>query len=287
MAQPIPILRPTRAGYVCEPGPRRIGEALAQLWEFRSLVGVFVRRDLRLRYANTALGAGWSLLQPLGYLAVFSLMFHVVGGAPDASAVPYPLFLFPGLVLWQLLARILSLGASSVDAFRPLLSRVFFPRMIAPLTAATGAAVDFAVASSALVVLMVAFRVWPGWPLAIAPLFVALTLALGLGAALWLTALDAKYRDLRQPLAFFVQLWMFGSPVIYPLARVPAELRPLYWLNPMTGALEGFRFALVPGAPPPSGIAVCASIATAVALLVSGAVVFNAREGTLVDEGSP
>jgi lipopolysaccharide transport system permease protein len=285
MAQPIPISQPSPGGYVCEPGPRRIGESLAQLWEYRGLVGVFVWRDLRLRYGNTVLGAGWNLLQPLGYLAVFSLVFRTTGGARDAGAIPYPLFLFPGLVLWQLLSRILALGGSSVDSFRPLLSRVFFPRMIAPLTAVTGAAVDFAVACSALAVLLVAYGARPGWILLSAPLYVAVTLVLGLGAALWLTALDVKVRDLRQPLAFGTQLWMFASPVLYPLARVPAELRLLFLVNPMVGPLEGFRFALVPGAPAPSAIALVASVAAAVALLVSGALYFNAREAMLVDDG--
>lgn len=294
MSQPIRITRPTRrarprtedaSGYVCSPGPKGIGEALDQLWEFRALLYVFVWRDLRLRYRNTAIGAGWNLLQPLGYLAVFSLVFGVVGGAGGAGEAPYPLFLFPGLLLWQLLSRILSLGASSIDSFKPLLSRVFFPRMIAPLTAVTGALVDFGVATSALALLMVGYGAWPGWPLLTAPLFVALTLVLGLGIALWLTALDTTYRDIRHALSFLTQIWLFASPVVYPLARVPPTFRTLYFLNPMVGALEGFRFAIVPGAPPPSGAALSASALLALGLLVSGVVYFNAREGALVDEG--
>jgi lipopolysaccharide transport system permease protein len=294
MAQPIRITRPMRRarpsaayapGYVCRPGPKRIGVALGELWEFRDLLHVFVWRDLRLRYRNTAIGAGWNLLQPLGYLAVFSLVFGVVGGAGGAGAAPYPLFLFPGLLLWQLLSRILSLGGSSIDSFKPLLSRVFFSRLIAPLTAVTGALVDFGVATSALVLLMVGYGAWPGWPLLTAPLFVAVTVVLGLGIALWLTALDATYRDIRHALSFLTQIWLFASPVVYPLARVPPAFRALYFLNPMVGALEGFRFAIVPGAPAPSGAALCASTGLALGLLVSGVIYFNAREGTLVDDG--
>ena len=294
MSQPIRVTRPVRlagpnaahaSGYVCQPGPRSIAETLGQVWEFRDLLLVFVCRDLRLRYRNTALGAGWNLLQPLGYLAVFSLVFGFVGGASGAGATPYPLFLFPGLLLWQLLSRILSLGGSSIDSFKPLLSRVFFPRLIAPLTAVTGALVDFSVATSALVLLMVGYSAWPGWPLLTAPLFVALTVVLGLGIALWLTALDATYRDIRHALSFLTQIWLFASPVVYPLARVPRALRTLYFLNPMTGALEGFRFAIVPGAPAPSGAALCVSAGLALGLLVSGLIYFNAREGALVDDG--
>ncbi|MFI5315204.1 MAG: ABC transporter permease [Myxococcota bacterium] len=273
-------------GYVCRPGSKSIGAALRELWEFRNLLRVFVWRDVRLRYRNTALGAGWNLLQPLGYLAVFSLVFGFVGGtAVPEAAVPYPLFLYPGLLVWQLLSRILSLGGSSIDSFKPLLSRVFFPRMIAPLTAVTGALVDFGVATPALVLLMVGYSAWPGWPLLTAPLFVALTVVLGLGIALWLTALDATYRDIRHALAFLTQIWLFASPVVYPLSRVPPALRALYSLNPMVGILEGFRFALVPGAPAPSGATLCASAGLALGLLVTGLIYFNAREGTLVDDG--
>ena len=294
MSQPIRVIRPIRRGgprtaygYVCRPGPKSIRVALGQLWEFRGLLRVFVWRDLRLRYRNTALGAGWNLLQPLGYLAVFSLVFGLVGGqgAGGEGAPPYPLFLFPGLLLWQLLSRILSLGGSSIDSFKPLLSRVFFPRLIAPLTAVTGGLVDFGVATSALVLLMVGYGAWPGWSLVTAPLFVALTVVLGLGVALWLTAFDATYRDIRHALSFLTQMWLFASPVVYPLSRVPPPLRALYFLNPMVGALEGFRFAIVPGAPAPSGAALCASAGLAVALLVSGAIYFNAREAALVDDG--
>src|SRR5262249_53431985 len=254
MAQPARIDRATQPSYVCKPGPRSIGETLAELWEFRGLVRVFVVRDLRLRYRNTVLGAAWNLLQPLGYLAVFCLVCRGVGGSGAPGDAPYPLFLYPGLLLWQLLSRILALGASSVDAFRPLLCRVFFPRLIAPLTAVTGALVDFGVGCSALAVVAIGYGVRPGWHLLYAPLCVALILVLGLGLSLWLTAASSARgsRDLRQALPFLTQMWLFASPVVYPLARVPPELRAVYQLNPMVAALEGFRFALVPGAPAPA-----------------------------------
>ena len=269
-------------GYVIRPEPPTVRETLRELWECRATLRIFVWRDVRIRYRHTLLGAAWNVLQPLGMAAVFTFVFGVIFRAP-MDAVPYPVFLFPGILLWQAFAKCLAGGGTSMELYAGVLGKVYFPRLIAPTAAVLGAAIDLAVASIALVVLMTIYGVWPSWPVIFAPVFVLLTFTFGMGLAVWLTALDANYKDVRHTLGFVTQFWLFATPVMYPLTMVPEHLLPYYSLNPTVGLIQGFRWTLVPGADPPSLLMLAISAGTGLVVLLSGIRYFTAREGVLVD----
>jgi lipopolysaccharide transport system permease protein len=268
--------------YVCRPGRPSLVATLREIWRFRRLLYIFVWRDLRVRYRHTFIGAAWNIIQPLGMMLVFTLVFGVLF-THRMGDLPYPLFLYSALLLWQFFARALSQGGTSLESFQSVLNRVYFPKMIAPISYVLGALVDFLVAGFALVLLIVFYGAFPTWHLVFAPVFLALTGVLGLGLALWLSALDSNYKDVRHTLPFLTQFWMFATPVVYPLSLVPERFQLIYSLNPMVGLVQGFRWSVTSGTDPPTAVMVCSSIGFGVAILFSGMWYFSAREGTLVD----
>lgn len=264
------------------PSPPSVWEALGELWGCRSTLRIFVWRDVRIRYRHTMLGAAWNVVQPLGMAAVFTFVFGVIFNAPMRD-VPYPVFLFPAIILWQTFAKCLAGGGTSLELYAGVLGKVYFPRLIAPTAAIVGATIDLLVSGVALVSLMALYGVWPTWHVVFAPVFVLLTLIVGMGLAVWLTALDSNYKDIRHTLTFVTQFWLFATPVMYPISMVPERLVPLYSLNPMVGLVQGFRFSLVPGVDPPTVAMVAWSALFGVVTLVTGVRYFTAREGVLVD----
>ena len=260
---------------------------LAELWEYRELLFFFVWRDVKVRYKQTALGATWAILQPLLTMLIFTIFF---GGLAKVGSdgLPYPIFSYAGLLPWTFFAQGLGQAANSLVGASNLIKKVYFPRLIVPLASVLTGLVDFAVAFTVLIGLMVWYRVPPTMAVIWLPLFLFLAILAALGSGLWLAALNVEYRDVRYVVPFFVQIWLFVTPVIYPTSRMTAKLAELglpVWLsglNPMTGVVEGFRWALLGSGSKPGPILV-ASAAVNLVLLVSGAFYFRRMERTFAD----
>lgn len=256
------------------------GLGLGELWDLRSICLVLARRSLKVRYRQTVLGIGWALVQPVSMMIVFTVFFSTVRGI-SSGAVPYPIFLLSGLVLWQMALRILSEGSNSVSANAAMLNRVYFPRAYFPISTAVTSLLDLAFGLLALGVLMVWFGVPLGPQVAATPLFIGVGLVSALGIAFWLSALNARYHDVAVMLPFLTQLWFFSSPIFYPSTIIPDQFRVLYALNPMVLAVDGMRWALVGGHP--LGSWEWVGLLSAAFLLVSGYLFFRSRETTLAD----
>ncbi|MBY0493479.1 MAG: ABC transporter permease [Cyanobacteria bacterium] len=222
---------------------------LGSVWEYRELVYYMVWRDIKVRYKQTALGIGWAVLQPLGSLIVFSLLFGRLAGLPS-EGVPYPVFTMAALLPWQLFSNAFSGAANSVTGNAAVIGKVYFPRLIVPIAAVVATIVDFAIALFLLFGLMV----WYGVPLRVTllalPLFALAALVAALAVGLWTAALNVKYRDVRYLLPYALQLWLFVSPVLYSVSLIPDRWRVLYSLNPLVGVIQGFRWALFGGDSP-------------------------------------
>ena len=251
-----------------------------ELWAFRELLYFLVWRDVKVRYKQTALGAAWAILQPVLTMAVFAVFFGHLARVPS-DGLPYPLFSYAGLVPWTYFSTAVSSGAGSVVGSQQLISKVYFPRLLIPFAAAVTPLVDFAIAMVTLIGLLLWYHVTPGVALLWTPVFVLLALATAVTVSLWLSALTVIYRDFRHIVPFFLQFWMFATPVVYPASIVPAKWRLLMGLNPMTGVVEGFRWALVGG--PAPGPIVLVSAVVVLGLFVAGLIFFRRTEGTFAD----
>ncbi len=254
---------------------------LRELWTYRELVYFLIWRDVKVRYKQTAIGVAWAVLQPLAMMAVFTLLFGRLAKIPSGG-VPYPLFVLAALLPWQLFSRAISESTNSLVTNQQLVTRMYFPRIIVPLATILAASVDFAIAAGLLGVLMVVYGVAPTQAVIWLPAFVLLLLMTALGVGFWLSALNIEYRDVMYTVPFLNQLWFFLTPVVYPGGLIPPRWRVLYGLNPMTGVVEGFRWAFLGVGEGPSRM-VAISALVAVSLFVSGIVWFRHRERTLVD----
>jgi lipopolysaccharide transport system permease protein len=255
---------------------------LRELWEYREILYFFVWRDVKVRYKQTVLGVAWAVIQPVFMMVVFSLFFGQLAKVAT-HGLPYPLFVFCGLLPWQLFAHGLGEASNSLVANERLLTKVFFPRLAVPLAAVISALIDFLVSFGVLAGLMLYYgTALPGARVLTLPLFMLLGLATAFGAGLWLSALNVQYRDVRYTLAFLTQLWFFATPVAYASTVVPEAWRPLYGINPMTAVVEGFRWALLPAAPAP-GPLLWISVAMVAALVVGGLYYFARMEQSFAD----
>ena len=255
--------------------------SLGELWHARELVYFFVWRDIKVRYKQTAIGAAWAVLQPLLTMAVFTLFFGRLAKIPS-DGLPYPLFYYCALLPWMYFAASLQNATNVIVEQQRVITKVFFPRLVLPLSAVTSPLLDLGIGFSFLVLMMVYYGVRPTASLLLLPLFLALAVLTALGVGLWLSALNAIYRDIRYVVPFLVQFWMFASPVAYPSSLVPERWRWLYGLNPMAGVIEGFRWALTSHGNPPSGL-LAASSAAVLLLLASGTLYFQKMEGIIAD----
>jgi len=251
-----------------------------ELWTYRELLYFLVWRDIKVRYKQTALGAGWAILQPMLTMGVFAVFLGRLAKVPS-DGLPYPLFAFAGLIPWTYFATAVTSGSASIVASQQLISKVYFPRLLIPLASAVTPLVDAAIALATLVPLLIWFHVVPGPALVWVPAFAVLAVATAFATALWLATLTVEFRDVRYLVPFVVQFWMFATPVAYPASLVPARWRLLYGLNPMTGVVEGFRWTLV-GGPPPGPLAAVSALVVA-ALLAAGLGFFRRSEGTFAD----
>jgi lipopolysaccharide transport system permease protein len=273
---------------------------LAELWRFRELLWVLAWRDVKVRYKQTALGAAWAAFQPLMLMAVFSLVFSHVAGSP--GGVPYPVFVFAGLLPWTFFAGSTISAGNSVTASEHLIAKVYFPRLVIPFAAVVANLIDCLVACGVLVVLMLAWGVRPTWGLLLLPALVALVALAALAFGILLAALNAVYRDVRHVVPFLMQLWMFATPAIYlppadeapapeaaavaaelpgRRAALPAGADPWLRLNPMTGLVTSFRAAAVGGPIPWAGLGI--AVAEVGVVFLAGCLYFRRVEDSFAD----
>jgi lipopolysaccharide transport system permease protein len=254
---------------------------LDELWEYRELLYFLIWRDVKVRYKQTVIGGAWAILQPFLTMVIFTLVFRNFANVPS-DGVPYPVFAYTALLPWNFFASALSRSSGSIVGQAHLISKVYFPRLIAPLSATIAGLVDFAVAFSLLIGMMIWFGVMPTWTVLALPLFLLLAFASALAVGLSFSALNVRYRDIGYVTPFLVQLWMFASPVAYPVSLVPEKWRLLYGLNPMAGVIEGFRWALLGRTRPDFGI-IAISSAIVITLLFGGIIYFRRMERSFVD----
>src|SRR5438093_4244477 len=217
---------------------------LKEVWEYRELLYFLTWRDIKVRYKQTVLGAAWAIIQPFFMMVVFSLFFGRLAHVPS-DGISYPVFAYCALLPWQLFAHSLIESSNSLVANERLITKVYFPRLVVPISAVLGGVVDFLIAFAILLVMMAYYGIRPTAAIITLPLFLLLTVATALAVGLWLSALNVQYRDVRYTIGFLTQFWLFATPVAYSSSIVPARWRALYGLNPMAGVVEGFRWALL------------------------------------------
>jgi len=254
---------------------------LGELWSYRELIYFFVWRDIKVRYKQTAIGAAWAVLQPLLTMLIFSLFFGRLAHIPS-EGLPYPIFYYSALLPWMYFAAALQNSTTAIVENQRLVTKVYFPRLALPLASVLSGLVDFGISFLMFIVLMIYYRIHWGWAMLMVPVFLLLAVLLALGVGLWLSALNAIYRDVRYVVPFLVQFWLFASPVAYPSSLVPAKWRWFYGLNPMAGVIEGFRWSLAGRGTPPGQLIGIAAIVV-LAILLSGVAYFQKMETTIAD----
>ncbi len=251
------------------------------LWRYRELLGFLAWRDIKVRYKQTVLGAAWALLQPAVTLVVFTFVFEHLAKMPSGSA-PYPLMVMAGLLPWQLFANALTSASGSLVSNTHLISKVYFPRLVVPLSALAVALIDFVIVGALYAVLCTWWSFWPDWRLLALPCFIVLGILTALGAGLWLTALTVRYRDFRFIVPFLLQLGVFLSPVGFSTSVVPSW-RLIFSFNPMVAVIDGFRWCLLRGAPPLDLGGLLVGLVVTAALLGSGLWYFRRTEKSFAD----
>lgn len=267
--------------YVVQPPAGLFHLDLGAVWRHRELLFFLVWRDVKVRYKQTVIGMGWAVLQPLTAIVIFSVVFGNFAKIPS-EGVPYPVFAYAALLPWLYFSQALTRSGGSLVANVNLVSKVYFPRLIVPLSGALAPLVDFAIALVILLGLMAWYGIAPTWGILALPLFLFMAFATAVAVSLWLSALNVRYRDVQQALPFLVQFWMYASPVVYSTTLVPEKWRLFYGLNPMVGVIEGFRWALL-GTPWHSGATIGLAVGVVLLILVSGLVYFHRTEKTFAD----
>jgi lipopolysaccharide transport system permease protein len=253
-----------------------------ELWDYRELFGFMVWRDVSVRYKQSVLGVLWALLTPLITMLIFSIIFGKVAKIPT-DGIPYPIFCYAGLLPWLFFSQSLQKATLSMVAERSLLTKIYFPRLIVPMAATLAPLVDLLIASSVLFVMMYYYDFAPTLhSFYLLPLCVLWAWVTAIGVGTWLSALNVHFRDVGQVIPFLVQVWLYASPVVYPASLVSPSFQWLYALNPMTGVIEGFRWALLAHGDPP-GLLVFVSASVSVVLFVTGGLFFKRMERSFAD----
>lgn len=266
---------------IIEPRKRLFQLDLHTLWEYRELLYFLVWRDVKVRYKQATIGAAWAVLQPLGTMLVFVVVFSYFAKMPS-DGVPYPVFAFTALLPWTYFATAVSQAGGSLISEAQLLKKIYFPRLIVPIAAAVVPMIDFAVSFVILLGLMLWYGITPSLAVLMLPVFLALSVMTALAVGLVLSALNVQYRDVKYTIPFLVQFWMFASPVIYPVSLVPEPWRWFYGLNPMVGVIEGFRWVLL-GTPSPDFVVMGITALVVAGLLFGGMVFFRNMERRFAD----
>jgi len=270
--RPVTIIRPTHGWSALN---------LSDLWAHREMLYFLIWSDLKLRYKQTSLGAVWAVLQPLMTMIVYSIFLGRLARVPS-DGIPYPLFVYTALVPWTYFSNALSSSSLSLLRYERVITKVYFPRLIVPLSAVAAGLVDLGITFVLLVGIVFYYGLMPGLAIVLLPLFVLLATVTALAVSLWLSALNVQYRDVRYTVPFLTQVWMFITPVIYPSSLVPERWHLLYGLNPMAGVVEGFRWTLL-GQDNPSVPILLASSSMTLLILVGGLYYFRRMERTFAD----
>ena len=281
MAARAPVPATPNATVRIEPPRAWMDLRLREVWMYRELLYFFVWRDLKVRYKQTAIGVAWVVLQPLMSMGAFTLFFGKLAKLPS-DGLPYPVFYFAALAPWTYFSSALMKTTGIVVGSQGLITKVYFPRLILPISGVVSGLVDFGISFLVLLAMVLGYGLRPGLHALWLPFLLLLALATALGIGLWLSALNALYRDVGYVTPFLVQFWMLASPVAYPSSLVPEKWRWLYGLNPLTGVIEGFRWSLTGHGQAPGALMLASTIAVAV-LLVGGLMFFQRMEGTVAD----
>jgi lipopolysaccharide transport system permease protein len=254
---------------------------LKEIWRYRELIYFLTWRDIKVRYKQAVLGVTWALLQPILTTAITSIVFGYLLKV-SSGAIPYPVFVLAALLPWHLFSTSLQKSSHSLVGNANLLTKIYFPRLIIPLASVFAVMVDFVISFVVLISLMLFYQVYPTWQIFwLIPLTLLAVLA-ALAVGLWLSALNVQYRDVQHMVPFIVQIWMYASPIVYPIETIPAGIwRNLYGLNPMVGVVQGFRWALFGGNPP--DLTMLISVGVVLILFVSGLYYFRRMEKTFAD----
>jgi len=255
---------------------------LGDLWKYRELLYFLAWRDVKVRYKQTALGVAWAVIQPLMTMVVFTVFFGKLAKIPS-DGLPYPVFNFCALLPWTLFSRALNDSSNSLVANSNLISKIYFPRLVIPISATLAGLVDFGIAFLIFLGLMAYYGIVPSLAILSLPVFIILAVLTAIAVSLWLSALNVEYRDVRYTIPFLTQIWMFLSPIAYPSSMVPEKWRALYGLNPIAGVIEGFRWALL-GTVRPDPTIVGVSVLIVVLLLVGGLAYFRRMERYFADK---
>jgi lipopolysaccharide transport system permease protein len=270
----LPILR-------IEPSRGWVPLKLNELWEYYELLYFLTWRDIKVRYKQTILGASWAIIQPFFTMVVFSLFFGKLAKMPS-DGIPYPIFAYAALVPWTFFANGLNQSSNSLVGSANLIKKVYFPRLVVPLSSIISGAVDFVLAFIVLIVMMLFYGIYPTYNVIWLPLLLMLAFITSLGTGLWLSAMNVQFRDVRYTIPFLTQFWLFATPIAYPSSLLSEPWRTIYGINPMVGVVEGFRWALLGTNTAPGPIIIVSSL-TALALLVSGVFYFRRMEKTFAD----
>jgi lipopolysaccharide transport system permease protein len=274
------LVLPDRPLILIESEETGVQFAFSDLWSYRELLYFLTWRDIKVRYRQTVLGAAWAIIQPLATMVLFTLVFNRLAGL-DTGRIPYPLFAYTGLLIWTFFANAVTNSTSSLIHNTNLITKVYFPRAFIPAAAVAAGLVDLAVAGLILFGLAVYYGITPTWNIALAPVFLLLSVLLALAVGMLISALTVKYRDLRHALPFLIQSWMFASPIIYPANLVPGRWRYLIALNPLTGIIEGFRAAIFGGTL--DGTTTLIAIVMTLLILAGAFYLFRRIEDTFAD----
>ena len=270
--RPVTFIKPSR-GWVLP--------QIRDVWVYRDVAYFLVWRDLKVRYKQTFLGALWAVIKPFSLMVIFSIFFGKLGKIPSED-IPYPIFAYAGLLPWSYFAQSLSACSNSLVGNSHLITKVYFPRLIIPISSVLSGLVDFGISFSILLAMMFYYKMSPTLATLLLPLLVVMAMATAIGAGLWLSALNVQYRDIRYAISFLVQFWFFATPVVYPSSLIPGIWRFLYGINPMVGVVEGFRGALL-GKGTLNGPMFMVSIIVIAFLLITGVLYFHRMEKRFPD----
>jgi homopolymeric O-antigen transport system permease protein len=277
----VPTALPPRVQRI-QPSKGFIPVDLAEIWRYRELLHRLVFRDVKARYKQTYLGPLWAILRPVISMVLMSAVFGGLAGFTSGTDVPYPLFLYSGILVWTYFSSALTGTGSSLLSYSGLLGKAYFPRLYAPFAAAAAPLVDFALSMTVVFGLFGYFGRWPSWHIVFMPFFVIGAMIGALGVGLWLAGISVRYRDVPFTVPYIVQLWFYATPVLYPVSKLPKPYSSLLALNPMTSVVEGFRWSLLGMTPPNIPVLVGSSL-FALLLFVGGLFHFRRTERTIVD----
>jgi lipopolysaccharide transport system permease protein len=252
-----------------------------EIWEFRELLFFFIWRDIAVRYKQTVLGASWAIIQPVMTMIIFSIIFGRLAKLPS-DGIPYPIFSYTALLPWGLFSGGLSAATGSLVSNQNMITKTYFPRLILPISGVLSGLVDFALAFVILLGMMLFYKISFTWRIFVLPVFILLALITALAAGMWLAVFNVRYRDVKYLTSFLMQFWQYATPIAYSISLIPAKWRTIYALNPMTGVVGGFRWAML-GQSFDLGPIIIVSVVVVILLFLGGLIYFQRMEKTVAD----